>query len=405
MESGATAEDVTSEDSAVVVEESAGGRVLVALCLASFLAALNFFATTPFYPRMARDLDTTVPLLGQVVTLMILISAGLGLAVGPLADRYGYRRPLVVGVLAVALNLLGTGLAPAYPVLLVLSVIGGLADALVFGLPLAIAGTFFTGDARRRAIGWTIGSLSSASIAGVPLLTLIGAVAGWRAALVASGLVTVGAAWFIARALPADNRRSTTPPRVTALLAVYAPLLRHPPSLRLYGMTALRAACWIGLLTYLGAFLGDALGLSTRQIGLGYTLGGGGYAVGSIVAGRPLGRMSPRTLIALTSITTGVVVGVVLLLANVWVAAPLLLVASFASAIGGVGIVTLLAAETPVGTGTAMVLNGSLLNVGSAVGAALGGALLAVGGYDALGIGLPAFAFAAAVLAWWPSDR
>ena len=53
--------------------------VLAALCAASFLAALNFYAATPFYSRMARDLATTVPLLGQVATLMILISAGLGL--------------------------------------------------------------------------------------------------------------------------------------------------------------------------------------------------------------------------------------------------------------------------------------------------------------------------------------
>src|SRR5690242_1832007 len=97
---------------------AAGGRVLAALCAAAFFAALNFFATTPFYPTMAHDLHTTVPLLGQLVTLMVLSSAGLGLVVGPLGDRYGYRWPLVIGVLAIAVNLVGTGLAPTYPVVL-----------------------------------------------------------------------------------------------------------------------------------------------------------------------------------------------------------------------------------------------------------------------------------------------
>src|SRR6185436_11308022 len=122
------------------------GRVLAALCVAAFLASLNFFATTPFYAPMARDLHTTIPLLGQVVTLTVLLSAGLGLVVGPLADRYGYRWPLVIGLLGIAVNLVGTGLAPAYPVLLGVSVSGGLGDALVFGLALAIAGTRFAGD-------------------------------------------------------------------------------------------------------------------------------------------------------------------------------------------------------------------------------------------------------------------
>jgi len=51
-----------------------------------------------------------------------------------------------------------------------------------------------------------------------------------------------------------------------------------------------------------------------------------------------------------------------------------------------------------------MVLNGSVLNVGAAIGLGLGGLLLAVGGYGALGVGLPLFAFFAAglILAFRP---
>ena len=96
---------VLSARAAAARPPAAPGRVQILLCLSAFLAALNFFAPTPFYPQMARDLQTTVPLLGQVVTLMALISAGLGLLAGPLADRYGYRWPLVMGLLAIARSL------------------------------------------------------------------------------------------------------------------------------------------------------------------------------------------------------------------------------------------------------------------------------------------------------------
>ena len=120
-----TATSIVPESAAVLSANSAParpttspGRVQILLCLSAFMAALNFFAPTPFYPQMAHDLQTTVPLLGQVVTLMSLISAGLGLLAGPLADRYGYRWPLVIGLLAIAAGLLGTGLAPIFPVLL-----------------------------------------------------------------------------------------------------------------------------------------------------------------------------------------------------------------------------------------------------------------------------------------------
>jgi predicted MFS family arabinose efflux permease len=257
----------------------------------------------------------------------------------------------------------------------------------------------------RRAIGWTIGALSSAPIIGIPLLTAISGFGGWRAALAAGGVAAAGAAWFVAAALPPDGRRPTAPRQARAVLVAYAPLLRNPPTLRLFGVATLRAAWWGGLLTYLGAFLGEGVGLSTRQIGLVYTLVGGGYAAGTFVAGGRLGAVSPRASVALSSVAAGLLVGPVLLFANARVALSLLLVISLAASMCSVGVAALLAAESPAGAGTTMVLNGSLINAGVAGGAALGGILIALGGYGALGLGLPLFAFAAAALAWWPAAR
>jgi len=219
------------------------------------------------------------------------------------------------------------------------------------------------------------------------------------------GLAAAGAAWFVAIVLPPDGRRPTIPLKARALLGAYAPLLRHPPTLRLFGIAALRSAWWGGLLTYLGAFLGDAVGLSTRQIGLVYTLAGIGYAAGTFVAGGRLGAVSPRASVALASVAAGLLVGPMLWFANARVALPLLLVISLAASMCSVGVAALLAAESPAGAGTTMVLNGSLINAGVAGGAALGGVLITIGGYGALGLGLPLFAFAAAALAWWPAAR
>lgn len=391
---------------AVVIEAEeemdAGNRVLAALCAASFLAALNYFATTPFYPEIAHDLHATVPLVGQVATAMILISATLGLAVGPLADRYGYRGPLTLGVLAVAANLIGVGLAPSYPVMLGLSIAGGLADALVFGLPLAIAGLRYSGAAQKRAMGWTIGSLSSASIVGVPVMTAIGGATGWRIALIGAGSLAAVSAWLIALALPPDDPRPASRFRWAELWTAYAPLLRHGPVLRLYGASALRSVTWFGVLTYLGAFLDDRVGLGTERIGLMYTACGIGAGAGSFLGGR-LRLRSPRRAVALTCAGSGIGVGAVLLQTSAWVVAPLVLALAFAGALAGLAIATLLADESPAGIGTTMVLNGSTINLGAAGGAALGGALIALGGYPLFALGAPLFAFAAAVLALWPA--
>lgn len=384
---------------------TASGRIQILLCLSAFLAALNYFAPTPFYPQMARDLQTTVPLLGQVVTLMALISAGLGLLAGPLADRYGYRWPLVSGLLAIAIGLLGTGLAPTYPVLLGLGVLMGFGDALAYSLPFAIAATYFSGRTQRRAIAWTIGALSTAPIIGVPLLTAVGGLTSWRVALCAAGVTALGVAWLVAAVLPADRLHPSSRLRARALLAAYTPLLQHPPSLRFLGVSGLRGLWWIGLLTYMGAFLGTVVGFSPQHVGLAYALAGGAYSAGSIIAGSLFGGLSSRLVVAVSSVIGGVLVAPMFLFPVPWVVLPLLLLASGAASICSVSVVALLADESPAGAGTTMVLNGSVLNLGAAGGAVLGGALIAFGGYAALGIGLPFFALVAAALAWWPGSR
>jgi predicted MFS family arabinose efflux permease len=384
-------------------EQRRNSRLIAALCTASFLAALNFFAITPFYSEIAGDLDASVPLLGQVATLMILISALLGMAVGPLADRYGYRRLLTLGVLAVGVTLAGTGLAPSYPALLLVSVSGGLADALVFGLPLALAGVRFHGAEQRRVMSWTIGSLSAAPIVGVPALTTIGGLASWRVALICAGVGAVATAWFVWTSLPADEPHTSGRFRFKELPAAYTPLLRDSPTLRLLGSTAFRATAFIGLLTYLGAFLADELNLRTHEVGYVYTVAGLGSAAGSLLGGRL--HIGSRWIIGVTSVVTGASVGVALLAPNVWVALPALVSMSVASSLAGLAIATLLVQESPAGTGTTMVLNGTMLNVGSAVGAALGGGLIAAGGYTALGLGLPIFGLIAALLARWPTSK
>jgi predicted MFS family arabinose efflux permease len=290
-------------------------------------------------------------------------------------------------------------------VLLGLGVVLGFGDALAYSLPFAIAATYFSGIAQRRAIAWTIGALSTAPIIGVPLLTALGGLTSWRVALGMAGVVAVGVAWFVAAVLPADRLHLTSRLRVRELLAAYSPLLHHPPSLRFLAVSGLRGMWWVGLLTYMGAFLGTAVGLSPQHVGLVYAMGGGAYTAGSITAGNLLGGLSPRLVVTLSSVIGGVLVVPIFLLPVPWVVVPLLLGASVAASICSVSVVALLADESPAAAGTTMVLNGSVLNLGTAGGAVLGGGLIAFGGYAALGIGLPLFALAAAFLAWWPGSH
>jgi predicted MFS family arabinose efflux permease len=377
---------------------AASRLALATLCVAGFLAAMNFFATSPFYADMADDLDTSVPLLGQLVTLMLVISAVLGLFVGPLADRYGIRELLALGMGAIALNLLGTAAAPSYLALVPLAIVGALGDALVFGLAFALASSLFEGDSRRRAIGWTMAAVSVAPIVGVPVLTTIGGTGGWRVAVATAGILAVVATWMTLASLPVERRRPDGPLRLRELVAAYAPIRSHTPTRRLLAVTALRAIWMLGLVTYLGAYLRDELGLSTERVGLYYMVAGAGTMAGSFLAGSRLTGRSPLRVIAAANILGGLLGASVLVSPAGWVMV-LLPLAAVAGIVASVTVTAQVAVESPAPPGTTMVLNSSLLNAGAAGGALVFGVLLALGGYQAIAIGLPVVGVAAAALA------
>ena len=376
-------------------------RGLVPLVVAPLLGVLVFIAPAPLFPAMARDLDASVPLLGQIVTVMLLLSAVLGLVVGPLADRHGHRRLLLLGALASSGCLIGFGLAPSVPALLVAALLGGLGAATLPGLSLAVAGADFSGAARRRAIGWATAGGAGAGVVGVPLLAAIAGTAGWRMAFVAAGLAALAVAWAFGTGSPRAPRVPSGSPPIGTLMTAYRPLLSHGPTLRLLWATVLRSVSWAGLSTYIGILLVDELGLNPSAVGVAYAFGGGGYLVGSLTAGRLLERFPPRALLAVSTAGLAPLIGLVAsALLDLAGTVALLPLTGFLGAVSVVGVAALLAVETPAGMGTTMTLNGALTNLGSAVGGAVGGALLAIGGFWALSLGLPVFAALGGVLVW-----
>jgi predicted MFS family arabinose efflux permease len=399
-----TVDDTVPTVTASRIAEVSERQTLIALGFSTFVAALVFVVPPIFFPQMAQELRVSVPLLGQIMTAMLGFSVVLGLVIGPLADHSGYRRLIIIGLVSAAVCLLAFGLTPTFLLLLLASVAGAVSDSGVLGPSLAIAGTSFSGTAARRAIGWTTAAQAGSAIIGVPLLAAIGTAVGWRVAFVVSGLLAVAVVALAAMWLPRDMHRASTPLRVEAILAPYRPLLRDGTMRRLLGATMLGAVCWMGMLTYLGAFLTEALGLGPGQVGLVYMGAGAGYCLGSLVVGGPLARLPARSLVIVGFLASAGLVALAFSggVGTAWSSAAIA-ATSLMWGVEGVAMASLLTARTPSGSGTTMTLNTSLFNLGAAGGGAIGGALLAFSGYEALAIGLPVFALGAALLTWRPS--
>ena len=385
---------------------SVGRLTIPALGLAGFLAILSQSALGPFLPLIADALGTSVSLVGQVPAASMLLASVLGLAIGPLADQYGQRRALMVGLGAIAVTAAGTSLATSYLALMLVTLVGAVGRATVLPVTLGLAGSRFVGEARRRAISWTTAGVSGAPLAGIPLLTTVAELADWRAAFVALALLTTVAGGLLWRALGPDGRTSRERPRLGSFLAAYAPFARHRPTLLLI-VHSLVGNCGIWCVyTYIGAYWIQEHGLTIQQVGLVTFVQGLGFLIGSLMMSGPFGKLSPRTLLVGGRIASGLLMtGIFIVPAPTPVGVLMLALGGWMGALSTIATTLVLANESPAGHATTMTLNGSAWSVGIALGASLGGVVLALGGWTALGVLGLAFFLASAVLGWLSGTR
>ena len=375
--------------------------VLAVIVCGPLVSTLNAIALLPFLPVVADELGTSVAALGQVTAVSMALATALGLVAGQYADRYGYRRILLLGVATVVVSAFGSAVAPNFVVLLLAGLIGAVSRAVVTPISTTIAGTWFDDVARQRALGLVTAAAAGAAIVGLPLLTTVAALSNWRVAFMALGVAALGVVlltwWGLTEARPV----SLSTLDLRQILGAYRPLLRSGPTTGILGANLLRSTAWWSVATYLVTFLVLEKQLTVQQGSLAFAAAGAGLFVGSLVVSLPLRVLAPRPLLVGSSVIGSSVVGVSMALPvpTAWIFG-LVFAGVVIYGMGGVAANLLLLDETPAGRATTMSLNGAVVSFSSALGGFVGGLLLAFGGYTAIGVAGPVLGLLAAFLAW-----
>jgi predicted MFS family arabinose efflux permease len=236
----------------------------------------------------------------------------------------------------------------------------------------------------RRGLALIQATGTLAPIVGIPMVTAIGAIAGWRSAFLALGVLGGAAMLMMLWLLPPD--RLADRPRTRVSLAAFTPIFRDRPTLWLYASSIARNLGVWAFVTYLGAYLVQEHALSAAEVGWAFTATGVGNFAGSMATGGPLGRIPLRMLACAAPILIAVCLSAVVMMSIGMVAVLILLVLGFVG--NGVSIVahnTLLVSGSPAGRATTTSLNQTCMSLGGAVGGSVGGLLLATGGFPALG--------------------
>ena len=183
---------------------------VVVLGLLTMFGPLSLDLYLPALPQLADDLGTSTSA-AQLSITACLVGLALGqLVAGPLSDRLGRRRPLIVGLSAYLVASVACALAPSVTVLIVLRFIQGLGGAAGIVISRAIARDLYSGRALMIFFSRLLLIAGLAPVIAPILGGQLTRIMSWRgifAVLAGFGAVLLLAGWFgLRETLPPERR-------------------------------------------------------------------------------------------------------------------------------------------------------------------------------------------------------
>jgi MFS transporter, DHA1 family, multidrug resistance protein len=370
-------------------ERPVGGPLGVVLSLLTVFGPISMDLYLPVLPALTRDLGTATSTAQLTVTACLFGLAAGQLVAGPLSDRFGRRRPLLIGVVAYVATSVLCAASPTVAALVAARFVQGLAGGVGVVIAQAAGRDLYSGGRLLRYYGRLTVLAGLAAVVGPVLGGQLASVTDWRGIfgfLAALGaLILAACLLFLRETLPAERR-------VTGGMAQTGRDMRRLLGDRLFlGAVLVTGFANAALFAYLSGatfLLQEVYGLSPQGYSYAFGLNSLGFMVFGFAAGRASERWSERATLIVGLAMCGV--GAAGLLAAVAGHLPLAtVVLSLLTLVSGVAVTTppttsLALAAYPDIAGTAS----SFLGVARFAFGGLAAPLVGLGGGSAVPLGV-----------------
>lgn len=348
---------------------------LLALALGTFGIGTTEFVIMGLLPEVADGLGVPISEAGHLVSAYaagVVVGAPLLAAATVKLPRRGVLMALM-GVFAV--GNLASAVAPGIGSLLVIRFLTGLPHGAFFGLASVTAAAMVGRERRATAVSRVFLGLTVANVVGVPLATLLGQVAGWRATFAVVGAVGLLALAAVAAFVPAARPIATG----KGVLRDEVATLRRPQVVLSLAAVIFGFGAMFACYSYVTPLLTEVGGFSTAMVTGLLAVVGLGMTAGSVLGGRAADRAPLSTLYVCLLALAGVLMSFVVTVHHPVLAVLSLFGAGMFSLALGPAIQTRildLAGEAPTMASAAIQ---SASNIANSLGAWLGGMVIAAG--------------------------
>lgn len=272
-------------------------RLSLSMLLAGLATFATFYCVQPLLPLFSTHFGKNAEEASLVVSITIGPMAVALLAAGMLSDRVGRRPLMIASLFLAALFTLLCSIASGWTMLLALRLLVGVALAGVPAVAMAYIVEEVDDASVSHAMGLYIGGTAIGGMSGRFLGGFMADMAGWQAALAATGLFMLIAALAFWRCTPPSAHFTPRAVSFAAFRAGTARLFRDRAIPLLFAESFLLMGAFVSIYNYLGYRLSAApYGFSQTLVSAIFIL----YVLGSAsstLAGTLAGRLGPRRVL------------------------------------------------------------------------------------------------------------
>ncbi|PIE67653.1 MAG: MFS transporter [Deltaproteobacteria bacterium] len=221
----------------------------------------------PFAPALSRGLGVSLSAFTALIAIN-QITGLLGILIGPLADRIGYRKMMIIGMLVTGLGMLAVVAVPVYAVVLIALFGVGLGKSFFDPAIQAWVGSHVAYHRRGLVVGIVEMAWAASTLIGIPLVAVLIERFGWKSPFLLLGALSLIGALGLYRMMPNDSAAPANSGSLTDYREFYTQLAASKPVMGMLGYAFFVNAANDNLFVVYGTWLEAGFGIGIVVLGM-----------------------------------------------------------------------------------------------------------------------------------------